>query len=428
MTPEELKNPKIPVKVNRFKELIKGIDNEELKDSVIKALKEYPEILSAQVKYPVLWSLVPDLDKAKVYDDFEKLARRKGYDSPEGIAKVIEKEYKKKKSDVRSYLTNPGIKVFLDKTQMKEEEAPIKTKQEQTQMLPVENEHETFKPNMWGANREADYVGENFQKIVDNIGKIFERRKTGEVSKITRITIMTSCDRRRNTGPAEKMSWGTLAFARAVSMASLVVEMAKKVGLQPDEVETINKMIKLDFMGENGDGSSGPNSYVNPGYYVKDGEQSKWVSVKDPSEVVIVPASEDGGLPTKNSGAGAKVEKMKPIKASETEKFNPYRYNNIIMDIEVIDPSSKATENIPSMEQIKDLTYPVQIVLPSRYKSKSASISLPSIKIGRVSGSPGKRPSVSCPTFGGKGKSSLSFGFEFKPVTIASWKSDITKD
>jgi hypothetical protein len=415
--------------MSAFIEAIKGKDNESLKKSVIDDLKQNPELLGTQLKYSIIWQLVPNEDKTKVYEDFERMARSKGYEDVDSVRKLIQKHYKKQKNDERSYLSNPAIIIGLTKDELEKSAPPLKVRQEMAQMLPVENQHETFKPNKWGAseNPADDYVGDNFEKIKENIGNILEERKLGRVTKIKGITVQTSCDRRRNTGEAENLSWGQLALARALSMASLVYEMSKKVGLQPEEIETIQKMIRLDFMGTNGDGSSGPNSDVNPGYYVKSGKISKWVQVKDASEIVIIPASEQNGEPTKTSGDGAEIKKEAPIAASESEKFNPYRYNNIVFDVEVIESGEITGAEIPSVQNIKGVKYPIELRLPQRFTSKSASIRIPSFKIGKASGSPGKRPSIACPSFGGKTKSSLNLGFEWKEVKVANWQSDITK-
>lgn len=429
LDPKELQKLDAKKRITAFLEAIKKKDNDDLRIPIVEDLKQNPDLLSPQLKYSVLWQLVPNEDKIKVYDDFEKMARSKGYEDAESVRKLIEKHYKKQKSDERTHLTNPAIIVGLTKDELQKAAPPLKVREEMAQMLPVEKQHETFKPNRWGAseNPEDDYVGDNFEKIKENIGNILEERKLGRVTKIKGITVQTSCDRRRNTGEAENMSWGQLALARALSMASLVYEMAKKVGLQPEEIETIQKMIRLDFMGSNGDGSSGPNSDVNPGYYVKSGKISKWVQVKDASEIVIIPASQENGEPTKTSGEGAETKKEAPIPASDTEKFNPYRYNNIVFDIEVVEPGETTGGEIPSVQNIKGVKYPIELRLPPRFTTKSTSIRIPSFKIGKVSGSPGKRPSIACPSFGGKAKSSLNLGFEWKEVKVANWQSDITK-
>jgi len=437
---KELQKLDLKKRVSAFLESIKSKDNESLRDSVISDLNQYHELLSPQLKYSVLWQLVPDEDKVKVYEDFEKMARSKGYEDSASIKKIIEAHYSKQKKEGKTNLFNPAIIVGLTKSELQKSAPPMKVKEKMAQMMPVEKQHETFKPNFWGTseNPADDYVGDNFEKIKENIGNILEERKLGRITKIKGITIQTSCDRRRNTGKpknpslpvsgeAENMSWGQLALARALSMASLVYEMAKEVGLQPEEIGTIQKMIRLDFMGTNGDGSSGPNPDVNPGYYVKSGEVSKWVTVKDPSEIVIIPASEQNGQPTKTSGDGAETKKEAPISASESAKFNPYRYSNIIFDIEVIEPEQLEGGEILASENIKGVKYPIELRLPPRFKSKSASIKIPSFSVGRVSGSPGKRPSIACPSFGGKIKSSLNLGFEWKEVKVANWQSDITK-
>jgi hypothetical protein len=387
--------------------------------------KEGSYIASA-IKTPFIWGgLLSTAEQDKAYEAFLSEATKKGYETKEGLKKVINDEFKEQSKKDLSRMQSPGLTAFLDKTESSvvKPGAPI-VKEIKTAIVEEDDEDEVFKPNMYGANGEADYMEGTYKKMLDNLGAIFQRLLTGEVSSIKSITVHTSADRYRNTGEAEKLSWGQLSYLRATSMASLVVSMATKSGLQESVVNKINSMIMLDFKGGNGDGTTGPNppAPLKFGYYISDKGKSAWKDGKDRNMMEVFTIDSEGTP----SGEPKQVKKSPE---SDKDAYNVFRYNNIEIVYESVE---KGTTEEPTevVEKVVDLAYPVKIRIPARYRSKRIKIPLPYISIGAkfVAGK-GSKPTA-CPDFssgGGGGGVKTKFGIGIRQVTIASWKSDLTK-
>jgi hypothetical protein len=162
--------------------------------------KEGAYIASA-IKTPFIWGgLLTSAEREKSYESFLSEATKKGYDTKEGLKKVINDEFKEQSKKDLSRMQSPGIQAFLDRTeaQVVKPGAPI-VKEFKTAIVEEADEDEVFKPNMYGANGEADYMEGTYKKMLDNLGAIFQRLLTGEVSSIKSITVHTSADRYRNT-------------------------------------------------------------------------------------------------------------------------------------------------------------------------------------------------------------------------------------
>jgi hypothetical protein len=382
--------------------------------------------LPSAIKTPFIWGgLLSKAEQDKSYETFLSEASKKGYDTKEGLAKVIKDEYTVQKGDNKSHMQSPGLTAFLDKTEstVVKPGTPI-VKEFKTAIVEEADEDEVFKPNMFGANGEADYMEGTYAKMLDNLGAIFQRILTGEVTTIKSITIHTSADRYRNTGSAEKLSWSQLSLLRSQSMASLVVGMASKSGLSESVVSKINSMITLDFKGGNGDGSSGPNppAPIKFGYYTEDGGKALWKDGKD-RNVMTVLISDDDGIPS------GEPKEIKQSPESDKNEYNKFRYNNIEIVYEAIPLPSK-TGIMPSSEKLVDLSYPIKVRIPARYRKKTIKIPLPYIKIGMKSkgGKGSEKGLTKCPDFGRGGISvSKTFGIGIKPVTITKWESDLSK-
>ena len=415
-------------------ELLKSLANmseDDAKKVAQEAVKKLPTdkegaYIASAIKTPFIWGgLLTSAEREKSYESFLSEATKKGYDTKEGLKKVINDEFKEQSKKDLSRMQSPGIQAFLDRTeaQVVKPGAPI-VKEFKTAIVEEADEDEVFKPNMYGANGEADYMEGTYKKMLDNLGAIFQRLLTGEVSSIKSITVHTSADRYRNTKEAEKLSWGQLSYLRATSMASLVVGMATKSGLQDSVVNKINSMIMLDFKGGNGDGTTGPNppAPLKFGYYTSDKGKSIWNEGKD-RNMIDVFAIDNEGTP---SGEPKQVKKSPE---SDKDAYNEFRYNNIEIVYEAIEKGSTA-EPTEVVEKVVDLAYPLKIRIPARYRSKTIKIPLPYISMGAkfVAGK-GSKPTA-CPNFssgGGGGGVKTKFGIGIRPVTIASWKSDITK-
>lgn len=284
-----------------------------------------------------------------------------------------------------------------------------------------EKESEVFKPNKTGVNGEEDFLAGSFKQMVDNLGSIFQRYVAGEIDSIKKINIYTSADRYRNTGDAESLSWGQLAYARAISMSKVIEAMAIKAGVDDDLVVQLPKLTSIYSKGSNGDGTSGPNAPdpIKFGYYVKGGNNVKWVDGTKRDEVMIVPIDEQG-TPTKDSAEGIKPKIEATL--SDVKQYNQFRFNNIEIEFDVIEISG--TEEPPTSEKVISLAYPVVILIPSRYTKRTISIPLPSFTKSYSTSGKRSKPG-SCPTFGES--TSTSFGLTFKKVDIASWQSDLSK-
>ena len=413
-----------------FAELSK-MSEEDAKKLAPAAIKKIPvgreaSYIPSAIKTPFIWGgLLTPAEQEKSYEAFLSEASKKGYDTKEGLAKVIEDEFKDQKKDDRGYMNSPGITAYMDKTEAKVvKEGTPAPKVVKTAIIEEADEAEVFKPNMYGANREADYMEGTYKKMLDNLGAIFQRLLTGEVTSIKSITVQTSADRFRNTNEAESLSWYELSGSRATSMASVVVDMAKKSGLPEATISTINSMIMLDFKGGNGDGSSGPNPPAPSkfGYYITKDGKSVWVNGKDRNMIDVIIADDKGIL----SGEPKEVKKSPD---SDKSAYNKYRYNNIEIVYEALDKNPDKPVP-PSAEKLVDLSYPIKVRIPARYRKKTIRIPLPYIKLGVKAKAGAGTSKTACPDFtsGGGGASiKTTFGIGIRPVTIAKWESDLTK-
>jgi len=367
-----------------------------------------------------VWGLVEDTEKDKIYDEMLQLALKKGYTSEEQLMKIAEKAYKdRKRSDISS-MYNPGFQGYLKTEKVDEITKTVPVGEPKvTMMLEKEESAGLFKPNMFGANGEADYMDNTFKKLLQNLSTMFARSMAGEI-KITKINVYTSADRYRNTKEAEKLTWGELSYARAVSMSKLIGSTAEAVGLPPEIATQMNSMVSLYYRGTNEDGTSGPNppEGIKFGYYVKDGDKSKWVDGENRNEVVVIEIG-DQGQPLADNADSAKKSNMSP--EANKDKYNQYRYNLIEVEYEeyTVDPNlEKVTEDVFGSN------YPIKVSIPSRFTTKQIRIPIPTISIGSKSVGKGSKPGE-CPSF--EETTALSIGFGIKKVNIAKWQKDLAR-
>jgi hypothetical protein len=409
-------------KVKSLGTKVESMSDDEAKKLAEAGLKAYKEKLSYKFRTPLLWGMLSDADKGKVYDDFFKLAIKRGYNTQEGLEKVVQDHFKSRKKDDASVMVSPGVMVFLTKEEITEVAPPAKVKPEKTFLLDDEMSSDVFKPNKTGANGQADFMEASFNELVGKLGSIFERYKAGEITTIKKINILTSADRYRNTEDAEKLSWGELSYARAIAMSKLVEGVAEAAGLDDDIISQLPKVTSIYAKGDNGDGTSGPNPPEGKkfGYYVKSGNASKWIEGTDRDRVILIPIDEEG-TPTSDEPDG-EVREYAP-KANVAD-YNKFRYNNIEIEFEMVEIVPGKEEPLTS-EKIVALKYPVKIIIPSRYTTKRIKIPIPSITTS--SSSSGKSSGAgSCPSF--KETTKLKLGLTFKTINILTYKSDLTKD
>ncbi len=416
--------PEAKAKIKKLGEEVESMSDEEARKLAEAGFKEL-KVNGIPYRYrtPVLWGMLSDADRQKVYDDFFKLAIKRGYDTVEGLENVINKHFDIKKKENSTALTNPGVFLYLNKEEVTKAEPPAKVTPETTFLLDDEKSSDVFRPNKTGANGQADFMEDSFNELVGKLGSIFERYKAGEITTIKRINILTSADRYRNTEDAEKLSWGELSYSRAVAMTKVIEGVAKAAELDDDIISQLPKVTFIYAKGENGDGTSGPNPPEGKkfGYYVKSGNVSKWIEGTDRSIVTLIPI-DDQGTPTAENADGAKTKKEAP--KGKVEDYNKFRYNNIQIEFEKVEIVPGKEEPLAS-EKIVTLKYPVKIVIPSRYSTKRIKIPIPTITTSYSSSGKSSKAN-SCPSFTETTK--LKFGLTFKTINILTYKSDLTKD
>jgi hypothetical protein len=411
-----------------YMDKLASMKEEDAKKILVESLKVSPaNPFPSGMATPILWSLLSQDEKNKVYTQFMDLAKLKKYDSVEGLQNVIEKHYKAQRKDDSARMQNPGVVVSLNKEEMKMD-APAKPgKVVTTYAIKPEKEHEVFKPNMWGSNGAEDYMEDTLKDIIENLTSIFQRYSSGEVKRIISVSIQTSADRYRNTGQALNLSWGQLAYARAISMAKLVLDIAKENGIPDGILSEINSKIKIDISGSNGDGTSGPNAPapLQFGYYITKGGKTTWIQSSKENErgKIQIVEMDDKGTPIE----GKTPKSMDMPTKTDKKDYNEYRYNNILIEYEEGSKQPVLPE-ASTPDKVINLSYPTAVRLPGRYSSTTIRIPLPSISIGRREKSTGGGKPTSCPDLTKSNIISIPYlQFKIKQVEVAKFVKDATR-
>jgi hypothetical protein len=195
-----------------------------------------------------------------------------------------------------------------------------------------------FKNNMYSLDESK--LGETFEKpeyaaqVLDSIDEFIEnsfafynRGVEGKKSTgVDSIIIRTSCNRYRNTEPSENLSWADLGYKRAEAFSSYILKLAKEIsGDNGDFVNMIASSIKIDYLGSNGDGTSGPDpgknlqgEQVRKGYYVKKGSEVTFEPKKGTNlvDIEIVPV-EIGDKSNPILGTTPSTKKAKDVEGNE---------------------------------------------------------------------------------------------------------------
>ena len=325
--------------IKELEDLLKNMGENDAIEN-FKGILEVPKldvfIGSKGLETIILWNLLEDSEKDKVYGEFYKIAMKRGYDTVESLKNgPIEKIYKRNIREGKTRMISPGISVNTLQ-EIEDGQADItEPKENATMILPPEKMDSVFNLNKTGFNGREDFMDDAFNTITENLGIVFKKLASGEISEIKSIKIYTSSDRFRNTEDAENLSWGQLSYARALSIAGLVRSIAEANHLNPSLLSQIHKLIEFKCDGSNGDGTSGPNppDGFKFGYYVKDGNGVKFVSGKERDDTVIINTSDSDGSPTDNNENNAKIEVIKP--ESNKDSYNKFRYNNIEVIYEI---------------------------------------------------------------------------------------------
>jgi hypothetical protein len=220
-----------------------------------------------------------------------------------------------------------------------------------------------FKDNKYKLEPEVE-LGETFNdpdyaaQILDRIDSVLQAsfsfynkfKSTTKSIGIESITIRTSCSRYRNLGTASDLSWAELAYNRANSFSNYIGSIAnlyanpKEGGEKNEEfLNLVMSKVKIDYLGSNGDGTSGPDPDKNSeggsarkGYYISSGGKSvfKDKTGKSLLDIEIVQVKTGEGKPpilgSKPAIATAKNLDYKDMTDSDLPKdrkdYDQYRY------------------------------------------------------------------------------------------------------
>lgn len=268
--------------------------------------------------------------------------------------KIFEKEVKewKKKLEDQTY---PGysLSVSLVPEDAKIETEPVEKQGETTvkledhSVIPPDNQSNLFKNNMWNIE-ETDKtfndpaVGEEIKKsLKEDISDDWFNYSDEKKHLIKSIDINSSCNRFRNTGDAEKMSWTELSFKRAGTFAKFILDTAKEVSGSDEYANSIRKLIQLRYLGTNGDGTSGPDpdknkegQVVKKGYYLKNGEGFTEKKDKELLKIGVVGVEVKDGQPVLNGKVEMKTamgldEKPMTEDPKVYEDYEKYKYIDV---------------------------------------------------------------------------------------------------
>ena len=314
---------------------------------------------------PYLWPKLTEDQKKAVYDEMLKLMKKSGY--------TKEKEFNNIIKEKPSLGQRPFVSIIPSTIEVKEEGKVIPGK---ITIIGIDEgiESKVFKDNRWGSGEDSaggkvnadafqdPTVLEGIKKEIDDFMKKFA---SGSITKIDSLRVESSASRYKNTndtkgGKAEKLSWGELAYNRAITILDLFSEAADTYNLSEEKRKELTEKVLIDSKGTNGDGTSGPNPpgpTIGFGYY---DENSKWVpnngtfgtgkSAEENRKIVVKAVLGDKGKPT-----GKYTTSTEDPKANALE-YSQFRYVNFIIEAEGIDDekpivvepkTSKKTEYTP---------------------------------------------------------------------------------
>lgn len=276
------------------------------------------------------WEGVTEEEKIKLAKNIQGQARKKGYKNSRDLMKLIK--------DKEIIGKRPFIGMMSELIRM--EPKRIKTTPRIMELIDDNDESRLFNDNMYEFDDESFSEGLKEDLLV-KIKYFINLIILGEL-ELESIDIISSASRYRNTGD-EPLSWGELSYQRALTLSTVILEVAKLFEMSDADIEKIRKKIFLDFYGSNGDGTSGPNppEGIKFGYYDNKGE---FIRGDKRNEVVIYSLDKEG-KPEKEDV----VIEMDPL--DDSKEYNEFRYVNIIIKGDMLnigkneDPSSITDED-----------------------------------------------------------------------------------
>lgn len=252
------------------------------------------------------------------------------------------------------------------------------------------NMYEIKEDNLAETFTDPEYIKQMLDLIDDKIAEGYEFYKENKKPGITKIDIEASCSRFRNTGPAGTLSWVDLAYRRTLVFSKYIKYSAEKVSNNDEGfVNAIMGITTLGYFGSNGDGTSGPDpdknekgEKVRKGYYIKEGDQSKFVDSKESDPIMINVLSVKMGENASPILTGPpKIVKAKDNESIEMTKapltpkeYDPFRYFQISMEgiflasISDQDPTIQFSETPMVITEEK---YSVSVAFPKKIEKTS---------------------------------------------------------
>jgi hypothetical protein len=260
-------------------------------------------------------------------------------------------------------------------------------KLEDQSVIPPDLKNSLFKNNMWNIEKPDETFNnpEVGQEIKEDLKKdiMYDWFKFSDKGKhlIKNININSSCSRYRNTAPSENMSWVELAFKRAATFAKYIQDTAKEVsGGNAKYVDSIRALISLDYLGTNGDGTSGPDpgknkegQEVKKGYYLKNGEGLTDKKEGGLLKIGVVGVNITDGQPVLNGkvemkdalGLDRQPIKEDPKSPEEYEKFKFIEVDILYNEDATINPDSEEPGAVISGEKTKTEGKKLEVNFPS---------------------------------------------------------------
>jgi len=359
-------------------------------------------------------------DKKKLLESLLNKAKKYGID-----AKDIDKRLEDYEDDKR-LPQNPKIWVTKKETviktpEEKKEEEPKEKKFEFVDIIPDEDKGSVFQNNMYGYDEKKlkeIYLDEEKAKAIKNAIDLYVKKDyEGKGERIKSISISSSCSRYRNTDDAENLSWAELGFKRVQTFSDLFLLAAKKLGAEDEYIKKLQSRIKVDYLGSNGDGSSGPDpiqAEYKKVYYINENGKTVWKLKKgtDPLKIMVtdVQVKPEGPVLGKTAKLTDALDlNDEPIKKAPTSPSEYDQYRFVEVKIEAIPLDDDKVKPLPvepeptEPTEIKTSEYKFLVVLGKKPKGKSGggsgtSIRLPSFRRHKPRK---KRTRVdACPVFG----------------------------
>jgi len=273
------------------------------------------------VRYAVaLW---PTLDKVIKKELAKKLLAevlKKGYHNIDELIDLVE--------DKVFASSRPYIGALSEEVEIPDRPKPTMPVAET--IIGEKDQLNVFKDNKW-AYDDSSFEDEGVKdRIVSSIRDLLASEVAGDIN-IKSIKIVTSTSRFRNLpdgkGSDNKLSWGELSFKRAVTLSDIIKQVAEAQLFDTNMLNKLNSKIIINYAGDNGDGTSGPNppEDFKFGYY---DDKQEFIDGNTRNKVDVW-ALDKVGEPTSEM----KILDIEPL--DNKEDYDEFKYINILFEYDI---------------------------------------------------------------------------------------------